>query len=146
MALVCVNPVGNKRALSGVFKATRNGVFFYDFRQANYISGMTAEDFVEGRLPKPATGIYDAEMPLLYPVDVSPGMCRLAWYVPIYWCEDTGERDETIYLAGFAIVDAEEASKIVINMNSEGLTSEQLVRKTRMEFLKLFGIGNIFRG
>lgn len=139
-ALICVNPVGNRRTLSGVFKATRNGIFFYDFRQANYISGMTAEDFVEGRLPKPASGVYDAEMPLLYPVEVAPGKYRLAWYVPIYWREGTGEREETIYLAGFAIVDAEEASKIVINMNSEGLTSEQLVRKTRMDFLKLFGV------
>jgi len=60
-----VNPIGNRRTLSGVFKATRNRIFFYDFRQANYISGMTAKDLVEGRLPKPAAGIYDAEMPLL---------------------------------------------------------------------------------
>ncbi|MEM2936946.1 MAG: hypothetical protein QXJ63_00175 [Candidatus Bathyarchaeia archaeon] len=140
VALVCVNPVGNTRTLSGVFKATRDGIFFYDFRQANYISGMTAEDFVEGRLPKPAAGIYDAEMPLLYPVEVSPGKYRLAWYVPIYWREGTWEKDETIYLAGFAIVDAEETSKIAITMNEEGLTSEQLVRKTRLDFLKLFGV------
>lgn len=140
VALVCANPVGNKRTLSGVFKATRDGIFFYDFRQANYISGLTAEDFVEGRLPKPAVGIYDAEMPLLYPVEISPGKYRLAWYVPIYWREGTWGRDETIYLAGFAIVDAEETSKIVITMNGEGLTSEQLVRKTRLDFLKLFGV------
>jgi hypothetical protein len=140
VASVCVNPVGNKRTLSGVFKATRKSIFYYDFRQSNYISGMTAEDFVEGRLSKPASGIYDAEMPLLYPVKVTPDKYRLAWYVPIYWREGTWEKDETIYLAGFAIVDAEEASKITITMNYEDLTSEQLVRKTRLEFLKLFGV------
>ncbi|MGB9683458.1 MAG: hypothetical protein ACPL1Z_00835 [Candidatus Bathyarchaeales archaeon] len=140
VALVCVNPVGNKRTLSGVFKATRSSIYYYDFRQANYISGMTAEDLVEGRLPKPAAGIYDAEMPLLYPVEISPSNYRLAWYVPIYWREGTGEKDETIYLAGFAIVDAEETSKIAITMRTEGLTSEQLVRNTRLEFLKLFGV------
>ena len=140
VALVCVNPVGNQRTLSGVFKATRNGIFFYDLREENYISGMTAEDFVEGRLPKPAVGIYDAEMPLLYPVETSPNEYRLAWYVPIYWREGTWEKDETIYLAGFAIVDAKEVSRIAITINEEGLTSEQLVRKTRLEFLKLFGI------
>ncbi|HEY4675392.1 MAG TPA: hypothetical protein VIH48_04990 [Candidatus Bathyarchaeia archaeon] len=139
VALICVNPVGNQRTLSGVFKATRNGIFFYDLTQANYISGMTAEDLVEGRLPKPATGIYDAEMPLLYPVETSPNNYRLAWYVPIYWREGTGEADETIYLAGFAIVDAAEASRITITMNGEGLTSEQLVRETRLDFMKLFG-------
>ena len=140
VALVCVNPVGNKRTLSGVFKATRSSIYFYDLRQANYISGMTAEDLVEGRLPKPALGMYDAEMPLFYPVQISPSNYRLAWYVPIYWREGTGEKDETIYLAGFAIVDAEETSKIAIKMSTEGLTSEQLVRATRLEFLKLFGV------
>jgi hypothetical protein len=140
VALVCVNPIGNQRTLSGVFKATRNGIFFYDFRQHNYISGMTAEDFVEGRLPKPAAGFYDAEMPLLYPVNISENQYRLAWYVPIYWREGTGEKDETIYLAGFAIIDAEETSKVAITMNEEGLTSEQLVRKTRLDFIKLFGV------
>ncbi|MEM3579785.1 MAG: hypothetical protein QXQ64_00795 [Candidatus Bathyarchaeia archaeon] len=139
VALICVNPIGNKRTLSGVFKATRNSIFFYDFRQANYISGMTAEDLVEGRLPKPAAGMYDAEMPLLYPVQISTGNYRLAWYVPIYWREAAG-KEETIYLAGFAIVDAEETSKIAIKMHEEGMTSEQLVRSTRLDFLKLFGV------
>ncbi|MEM3536204.1 MAG: hypothetical protein QXF44_00345 [Candidatus Bathyarchaeia archaeon] len=140
VALVCVNPVGNQRTLAGVFKATREGIFFYDFKLANYISGMTAEDLVEGRLPKPATGIYYAEMPLLYPVEVSSGNFRLAWYVPIYWREGTWEADETIYLAGFAILDASEPSRIAITMNGEGLTSEQLVRKTRLNFMALFGV------
>jgi len=140
VALICVNPVGNQRALSGVFKATRNGVFFYDFKLANYISGMTAEDMVEGRLPKPATGIYYAEMPLLYLVEISEDNYTLAWYVPIYWREGTGEPDETIYLAGFAIADASEANRITITMNGEGLTSEQLVRKTRLDFMNLFGV------
>ncbi|MEM3769820.1 MAG: hypothetical protein QXG76_01360 [Candidatus Bathyarchaeia archaeon] len=140
VALICVNPIGNRRTLSGVFKATRNSIFFYDFKQANYISGMTAEDLVEGRLPKPAAGMYDAEMPLLYPVQISPDNYRLAWYVPIYWREAISGKEETIYLAGFAIVDAEETSKIAIKMHEEGMTSEQLVRATRQEFLKLFGI------
>ncbi len=138
VALICVNPVGNQRTLAGVFKATRKGIFFYDLRSYNYISGMTAEDMVEGRLPKPATGMYDAEMPLLYPINVS-GNIRLAWYVPIYWREGTWEEDETIYLAGFAIVDAAEVNKIAITMTGEGLTSQQLIQNTKVDFMKLFG-------
>jgi len=43
-------------------------------------------------------------------------------------------------LTGFAIVDALEPSRIAITMNGEGLTSEQLVRKTRLDFVKLFGV------
>ncbi len=140
VALVCVNPVGNQRTLSGVFKATRESVLFYDFSRSNYISGMTAEDLVEGRLPKPATGNYYAMMPLLYTVETSAGNYRLAWYVPIYWYELSGEVDETVYLAGFAIVDASDTNKIALTINQEGITSEQLVRKTRLDFIKLFGV------
>jgi hypothetical protein len=141
VALVCVNPIGNQRTLSGVFKATREGVLFYDFKQSNYISGLTAEDLIEGRLPKPATGNYYAVMPLLYTVEITASSSdqRLAWYVPIYWNEDSGDSDETVYLAGFAIVDAQDTNKIALSINQEGIISEQLVRQTRMEFIKLFG-------
>ena len=142
VALVCVNPVENQRSLSGVFKATREGVLFYDFKLSNYISGMTAEDLVEGRLPKPATGNYYAVMPLLYGIETSPGTSRLAWYVPIYWYEDSGELDETVYLAGFAVVDAQDTNKIALTINQEGITSEQLVKQTRVQFVGLFG-GNV---
>ncbi len=144
VALVCVNPVGNQRTLSGVFKATREGVLFYDFSRSNYISGMTAEDLVEGRLPKPATGNYYAMMPLLYTVETSADNFSLAWYVPIYWYELSGEVDETVYLAGFAIVDASDTNKIALAINQEGMTSEQLVRKTRLDFIKLFGVTTYF--
>jgi hypothetical protein len=78
-------------------------------------------------------------MPLLYGIEVAPGDYRLAWYVPIYWYEESGESDETVYLAGFAIVDAQDTNKIVSTINQEGITSEQLVRQTRLEFAKLFG-------
>jgi hypothetical protein len=139
VALVCVNPVENQRSLSGVFKATREGVIFYDFKLANYISGMTAEDLVEGRLPKPATGNYYAVMPLLYSVETTPNEHHLAWYVPIYWNEGTGEEDETIYLTGFAIVDAQDTNKIALTINQQGISSEQLVKQTRLEYINFFG-------
>lgn len=142
VALLCVNPVENQRSLSGVFKATQEGIFFYDFKLSNYISGMTAEDLVEGRLPKPATGNYYATMPLLYSVETVADQQRLAWYVPIYWNEGTGEEDETIYLAGFAIVDAQDTNKIALTLNEQGITSEQLVKQTRIQYINLFG-GNI---
>jgi hypothetical protein len=143
VALMCVNPIGNQRTLSGVFKATREGVVFHDFKTLNYISGMTAEDMIEGRLPKPATGNYYAVMPLLYGVEVASGNFRLGWYVPVYWYEDSGEfdDDETVYLAGFAIVDAQDTNKIALTINEEGITSEQMVRHTRIDFIKLFGSG-----
>ncbi|MDH5634278.1 MAG: hypothetical protein OEY30_00475, partial [Candidatus Bathyarchaeota archaeon] len=107
--------------------------------QEKYISGITAEDIVEGKLPKPAAGVYYAEMPLLYPVEVTNGVLRLAWYVPIYWREGTGAPDETIILAGFAIIDALDINILSINIAGGGLSSEQLVRSTRLDFLELFG-------
>jgi hypothetical protein len=139
IAMVMVNPVANERTLAGVFKATRQGIFFYDYSQEEYISGTTAEDIVGGKLPKPATGLYDTEMPLLYPVEVSTGVFRLAWYVPIYWREGTRTPDETIYLAGFAIIDARDINNVAVNLAGGGLTSEQLVRETRLDFIRLFG-------
>ena len=142
VALVCVNPVENPRSLSGVFKATREGVLFYDFKSSNYISGSSAQDLVEGRLPKPASGSYYAVMPLLYGIETSPGTSRLAWYVPIYWYEGSGELDETIYLAGFAVVDAQDTSKLALTINQEGINSEQLVSQTRIQYVGLFS-GNV---
>jgi hypothetical protein len=139
IAMVMVNPVANERTLAGVFKATREGPFFYDYSAEEYISGITAEDIVGGKILPPATGYFDTEMPLLYPVEVSNGVFRLVWYVPIYWREGTGGLDETIYLAGFAIIDARDINKVAINMVTEGLTSEQLVAETRLDFIRLFG-------
>jgi hypothetical protein len=138
-AMVMVNPVANERTLAGVFKATRQGIIFYDYSAEEYISGITAEDIVGGKIPPPATGYFATEMPLLYPVEVSNGVFRLAWYVPIYWREGTGGPDETIYLAGFAIIDARDINNVAINMAGGGLTSEQLVRDTRLDFIRLFG-------
>jgi len=139
IAMVMVNPVASERTLAGVFKATRQGIFFYDYSREEYISGITAEDIVGGKLPKPATGLYDTEMPLLYPVEVSSGVFRLAWYVPIYWREGTQTPEETIILAGFAIIDARDINNVAINMAGGGLSSEQLVRETRLDFTRLFG-------
>jgi hypothetical protein len=139
IAMVMVNPVANERTLAGVFKATRQGIFFYDYSQEEYISGITAEDIVGGKLPPPATGYFDTEMPLLYPVEVSAGVFRLAWYVPIYWREGRGGLDETIYLAGFAVIDARDTNKVVYNMAVGGITSEELVKETRLDFIRLFG-------
>jgi len=139
VAMVMVNPVASQRTLAGVFKATKEGVFFYGYQQEKYISGIPAEDIVEGKLPRPAAGIYDAEMPLLYPVEVSEGTFRLAWYVPIYWREGTRTPDETIILAGFAIIDALDINAVTINIAGGGLSSEQIVRSTRFDFLRLFG-------
>ncbi len=139
VAMVMVNPVASQRTLAGVFKATKEGVFFYGYQQEKYISGTTAEDIVKGKLPKPAAGVYDAEMPLLYPVKIADDTSRLAWYVPIYWREGTRTPDETIYLAGFAVIDALDINAVTINIAGGGLSSEQIVRSTRYDFLRLFG-------
>jgi len=139
VAMVMVHPIASERTLAGVFKATREGIFFFDYQQERYISGITAEDVVEGKLPKPAQGLYNAEMPLLYPVEVSDGVFRLAWYVPIYWREGTRTPDETIYLAGFAIIDVLDINAVAINIAGGGLSSKQLVESTRLDFLELFG-------
>lgn len=59
--------------------------------------------------------------------------------MPIYWREGTKTPDETIILAGFAIIDARDINNVAINMAGGGFTSEQLVQKTRLDFTGLFG-------
>jgi hypothetical protein len=75
---------------------------------------------------------------MLYSVETASGEHRLAWYVPIYWQKTGALSDETIYLAGFAIVDASDTNKLSLVINQEGLTSEQLVRETRLNYVKFF--------
>jgi len=139
VAMVMVNPVASDRTLAGVFKATREGIFLCEYLEEKYFSGITAEDIVEGKLPKPAAGLYYAQMPLLYPVKITDNSYRLAWYVPIYWREGTYAPDETIILAGFAVIDALDVNSVAIKIAGQGLSSEQLVRSTRFDFLRLFG-------
>ncbi|MFX0096947.1 MAG: hypothetical protein ACFE7E_04220 [Candidatus Hodarchaeota archaeon] len=142
-ALIFVHPATSDRTLAGVFKATRSGIFYYDYRFENYISGITAEDLIEGKISQPAQGRYYSAMPMLYPLNISPSESRLVWYVPLYWQEGgyfEGEfiRGNTIIFAGLGLVDAKDISYILLNTDIEGMNGEEVVTATQNEFIALF--------
>ncbi len=140
-AMVAVHPVSSEKTLAGVFKISRSNVYYYDYKDLNLISGITAMDVVESELPKPATGFYYAAMPMLYPVEVSPNNFKLTWYVPVYWQEYSDEESTsiTIRLAGLALVDASKSDNRVLELAVGGLTGEALVRSARLKYIALFG-------
>ena len=131
VAMVMVNPVENPKTLAGLFKVYKDRIEFYDLRDFNLISGVTAGEVVTGRLPKPATGIYYATMPLLYPERIGEEV-KLVWYVPIYW-----EGAEIVRLAGLGMVDAENIDNVVILMAGEGVKGAELVSMCRTRFRSL---------
>ncbi len=140
-AIVAVHPVSSEKTLAGVFKISRNHVYYYDYKDLNLISGITAMDVVESELPKPATGFYYAAMPMLYPVEIAPGDFKLTWYVPVYWQEYSSEESTsiTIRLAGLALVDASKSDNRILELATGGLTGENLVRSARLKYIALFG-------
>lgn len=142
-ALIFVHPATSDRTLAGVFKATRNGIYYYDYRFENYISGITAEDLIEGKIAQPAQGRYYAAMPMLYPLNISPSESRLVWYIPLYWQEGIYAEGEfiagnTIVFAGLGLVDARDISYLVLNTDIGGLDGEGTVTSTQNEFIALF--------
>ncbi|MFX0089247.1 MAG: hypothetical protein ACFE7S_05045 [Candidatus Hodarchaeota archaeon] len=142
-ALIFAHPATSDRTLAGVFKATRSGIFYYDYRFENYISGITAEDLIEGKIAQPAQGRYYSAMPMLYPLNISPSESRLVWYVPLYWQEGGYSEGEfiagnTIIFAGLGLVDAKDISYILLNTDIEGLDGEDIVMATQNEFIALF--------
>lgn len=104
-AMVMVCPAGNARTLAGMFKATRDGIFYYDYREQGVISGDYAEEVIEKNIVARINGQVDATMPLLYPYKG-----RLTWFVPVYYkdlgADNKASEDDTLRLFELGIVDA----------------------------------------
>ena len=141
IGIVTVHPAASDRTLAGVFVINTSGIFYYDYRKFNYISGRSAIDYVEGRLVQPAQGFYYGTMPLLYAIKVN-NETRVAWFVPIYWAQYSEEEERITFIrfAGLGIVDALDPSYIVVNTNIQGKNGPQVVNETITLFKSLFGV------
>lgn len=142
-ALIFVHPATSDRTLAGVFKATRSGIYYHDYRFENYISGITAEDLIESKVTQPAQGRYYASMPMLYPLSISPSETRLVWYVPLYWQEGVYAEGgfipgNTIAFAGLGLIDAKDISYAVLKTDIEGMDGEATITTTQNEFIALY--------
>ncbi len=142
-ALVAVNPPeSTSLTLSGIMRATRDGIFFHTFPNGTLISGEAATNEVIKGLPNPTSGSYFGAMPLLYPVEIAPGVMRYAWYCPIYWYDGYYDSDAEEYyitdirLHAFAIADAQDPTIKYLLTRGGTVTGEVLVRQVREGYVQ----------
>jgi hypothetical protein len=131
-ALTAVDFVGEAQTMAGIFKTTDSGIEYYDMRGLDIKSGLQAQNVIESHILMPTTGAYEAEMPLMYPINGEN-----AWFVPIYWRTVQGQStsaQETIRLAGLGIVDAVNLDHYTILMTGEGYQGSALVAETKRRF------------
>ncbi len=128
-ALVTLHPpAATTLTLSGILRATRDGIYFYDMSNQSLVSREAAVNTIIKDLPKPTSGEYYGAMPLLYPVRLNSTYTRQVWYCPIYWYLSEYDSEVEEYILG--IVDAN-MMDISYMMLRGSLSSQELVRQTR---------------
>lgn len=133
-------PDATKLTLSGIMRGTKNGIYYYDMRNLNMVSGQAAINEVIQSFAKPTKGSYVGGMPLLYPVSINATYVRQAWYCPIYWyvTEYDEESEEEVLtdfrLYALAIVDAlrGDLKGVVVK---ETKTSTAMVQQARLSYV-----------
>ncbi|MBD3407401.1 MAG: hypothetical protein GF411_14890 [Candidatus Lokiarchaeota archaeon] len=143
-AFIAVHPVTNSRSLAGVFRATKDTVYYHDLSSFGYLSGDAAAANLVGQLPDPTEGFYYGAMPLLYPVQINSTLTKWTWYCPIYWARGYYDDDtEDFYISdmrlhALAMVDASNVDKYHLEL-TDVHTGEDLVKATREQYVALFG-------
>jgi hypothetical protein len=77
-ALVAVDFVGQAQTMAGLFKTSDTGIEYYNTTGLDIKSGLQAQNVIESHILMPTTGAYEAEMPLIYPINGEN-----AWFVPL---------------------------------------------------------------
>jgi hypothetical protein len=142
-AFICVHPITSSSALAGVFRATHDGMYYYDMSSLGFISGEAAKANVLSQLPPPATGSYYGAMPLLYPVQISPTETKWTWYCPLYWADgiyqDSTFQASDMRLHALALVDASNVDKFYIQELGGTLSGPTLVQAAREGYITRLG-------
>jgi hypothetical protein len=118
--------------MAGMFKTADSGIEYYDTTGLDIKSGLQAQNVIESHILMPTTGAYEAEMPLIYPINGEN-----AWFVPVYWRIARGQstsEQETIKLAGLGIVDAANLDHYTMVMTGEGYQGAALVAEAKRRF------------
>jgi hypothetical protein len=131
-ALVPVDYVGEVQTMAGMFKTAGGKIEYYDTTGLDIKSGLQAQNVIESHILLPTSGTYEAQMPLIYPLNGEN-----AWFVPVYWRTTQGQstsEQETIKLAGLGIVDAINLDHYTIVMTGEGYQGAALVAEAKRRF------------
>lgn len=142
-AFIAVHPITSFSSLAGVFRATRDTVYYHDLSSYSYTSGEAAKANVISQLQPPAKGSYYGAMPLLYPVQITPSETKWTWYCPIYWAD--GFYEESTFLVSdmrlhaLALVDASNVDKFNIQELGGILSGPTLVQAAREGYVTKLG-------
>ena len=146
-AFIAVHPITSSRTLAGVFRATKDAVYYHDLSAEGYVSGDAAAANVVADIGAPASGVYYGAMPLLYPVAINSTLTKWTWYAPIYWADFYYDEDAEEYTAtnmrlhALGLVDASNIDRFVWIPLGGTLSGAALVHEARSEYIKLFGGG-----
>jgi len=144
-AFIAVHPVTASRTLAGVFRATKDAVYYHDLSAEGYVSGDAAAANVVADIGAPASGEYYGAMPLLYPVVINSTVTKWTWYAPIYWADWTYDEEIEEYTAmnmrlhALGMVDASNIDRFVWVESEGALSGAALVYAARSEYVELFG-------
>ena len=137
VALIMIHSVREKGELSlaGAFKVTSKGIFYYDLKGYNLMSGNAASGIIQSKITARTGTRYFTAMELIYPLKVK-NETKFVWFIPVYF-----ENLEThqIGLAGLGLVDAQAADKVIIEYTGEGITGPTLIKKAKESFRALYG-------
>ncbi|MFW9910437.1 MAG: hypothetical protein ACFFEF_17915, partial [Candidatus Thorarchaeota archaeon] len=144
--IVTVHPPGSSSlTLSGVLRATKQGIFYHDLSAEGIQSGEAAINEVIKAFPQPVTGSYFGAMPLLYPVQVNATYYRYAWYCPIYWLDGYYDSESEEYyildirLHAFAMADAKDVTTSFMLERTGSLRGAALVQAVREGWVEEIG-------
>jgi hypothetical protein len=144
-AFIAMHPITATRTLAGVFRATKDAIYYHDLSDEGYVSGDTAAANIVADIGAPASGIYFGAMPLLYPVVINSTLTKWTWYSPIYWADYTYDEDLDAYTAtnmrlhALGMVDASNIDRFVWQPLGGTISGEELVYSVRTEYVELFG-------
>lgn len=144
-AFIAVNPITATRTLAGVFRATKDAIYYHDLSGEGYVSGDTAAANVVADIGAPASGVYYGAMPLLYPVAINSTLTKWTWYAPIYWADYVYDSELDTYTAtnmrlhALGLVDASNIDRFVWLPLGGTISGEELVYAVRSEYVELFG-------
>lgn len=144
-AFIAVHPVTSTRTLAGVFRATKDAVYYHDLSDEGYVSGDAAAANVVADIGAPASGVYYGAMPLLYPVAINSTLTKWTWYAPIYWADFYYDEELEEYTAtnmrlhALGLVDASNIDRFVWLPLGGTVSGAELVYQVRSAYVELLG-------
>jgi len=145
-ALIAVHPPGaTTLSLSGMVRATNDGIYYHDLSQDGFASGEAAINEVIKAFPDPVSGSYFGAMPLLYPVQLSATEYRYSWYCPLYWIDGFYDSDLEEYyitdirLHALGMADAQDVTISYTLERGGALTGAALVQAVREGYIEAAG-------